>query len=383
VTIDLDAFASRRLVLVRVERAVTGDPVADAPDVDDRGYRAPFRGPLVTVAAGRTVRVKLVRVMLERATPLFLESSDPSVFTLVDPVDGRLPAVAEHDVHLTGVGGGANRRDAVLRVRLRDAAGPVLHELHVATLRPLTVQLTPHVVTIRSAGAAGSAPAAGVGAIMAKVADVWVHYGIAVNVQPSQAKTVTLASADVVSDSPFPGELGVLLANTWPDGTANWVPNTINAYFVRQIGTGNTLGYGFSRASFAGFGLPNPGILLGDRTAGGGRSGLMHYANDLAHEIGHFFRLWHPENLQPPTEREDTWSRRMLMHNFNLMRGPNPWPRNDASGSPFTQRPRFADAGYGAQRRGCAVTVKDLPQLNGDGEMTTARAAIVSPAGPY
>ena len=382
-SIELEAFATRRVVLVRVERAVTGDPVPDAPDLDDRGYRAPFRGPLVTVAAGRTVRVKLVRVMLEAATPVFLESSNPAVFTIADPADGRVPAVAEHDVRITGVNGGANRRDAVLRVRLRDASGPIVHELHVATVRPLTVQLTPHVVTVRSATVAGTAPAANVAAIMAKVADVWVHYGITVNVQPVQNKTVTLATADIASDNPFPGELATLLASNWPDGTTNWVPNTINAYFVRQLGTGNTLGYGFSRTSFAGFGLSNPGILLGDRTAGGGRSGLMHYANDLAHEIGHFFRLWHPENVQPPNEREDTWSRRMLMHNFNLMRGPNPWPRNDGSGNPFTQRPRFADAGYGAQNRGCAITVKDLPQLNTDAEMATARATIVAPAGPY
>ena len=119
--------------------------------------------------------------------------------------------------------------------------------------------------------------------------------------------------------------------------------------------------------SAATFGMPNPGIILADTTAGATRD-AMWWANDMAHEIGHFFTLWHPENLQPPNEREDTWSRRELMHNFNHMGTIGNWKDN---------------VGYGNLNRGCFVSMKDLSQLVTDNECTTARGTIGGAAGPY
>ena len=85
-----------------------------------------------------------------------------------------------------------------------------------------------------------------------------------------------------------------------------------------------------------------------------------------------------------PNEREDTWSRRMLMHPFSpTIRAKDPFPVNDAQGRPFSQRPRFNDIGYGNLASGCLITLKDLPQFNGDAECFTARAAITSPQGPF
>jgi hypothetical protein len=151
--------------------------------------------------------------------------------------------------------------------------------------------------------------------------------------------------------------------------TTNWVANTINAYFVRQIGTGNTLGYGFSRPSSVTFATTNPGIILGDQ-AGGSVHDSPWAGNDLAHESGHFFQLWHPNNQQPPSEREDTWSRRFLMHNHNTQRIMSNWKD---------------DNGYGAlgrsARRGALVTHKHIQHIATDNECTTARRAIL--AGPY
>ena len=128
--------------------------------------------------------------------------------------------------------------------------------------------------------------------------------------------------------------------------------------------------------------MSNPGIILADGGPGFARNYVMFWANDLAHEIGHFFTLEHVENAQIPNEREDSWSRRMLMQNFNELRSPDPFP----SGAEKL-RPRFEEAGYGMGqrrgRRGCMVTLKHLPQLKFDAEAFTARTVINSAAGPF
>lgn len=314
-----------------------------------------------------------------------MTSSDTNILTIADPADGKMPATADMDIRITGVDGGTDKKEAKVQVRFESKTGIIIHELNVWVFKELEVDVTPHRITISGPEGAGTVPTADIAAIMTKVGDVWGHHGIKFKVHSVIDRTVTFAHRDIASDDPFPGEIATLL-NT------DWVPHTINAYFIRQIGTGSTLGYGFSRSSAATFHMPNPGIILGDRTAGTTRGYVMFWANDLAHEIGHFFTLWHPEQKQPPDEREDSWSRRLLMHNFNEMRRHDPWPRIQTPASPgppptaavfFKFRPRFNDAGYGVGRRGCMVTTKDLPQLTGDGECSTARSTITSSAGPY
>ena len=56
----------------------------------------------------------------------------------------------------------------------------------------------------------------------------------------------------------------------------------------------------------------------------------------------------------------------MLMHNLNLMSSLNNWRD---------------DVGYGNLRRGCLITMKNLPRITADDECTTARRAVI--AGPY
>jgi hypothetical protein len=364
-TIVLDVFKTRRLHFVRFERATTGNPQAGFPDPDDRGHLVQF-GPVVGVLQGRQVTVRLRRVTLETATPLFLKSSDTGAFTVDDPADGNVPASATHDFKITGVTGG-NPRTARLEVRHRDASGPILASMEVRVFQPAPVTITPHMVTIAQTGAAGPGvgSAVTVSTIMDLVKAIWIHHGVTINVGATVNDNLTFAQAGTVA---WGAELNTLL------GT-NWVPATINAYFVNRINMNNpaqngVLGLGFSRTSFSTFGLPNPGIVLGDTNMSGASrvADLMWLANDLAHEVGHFFTLWHPENQQGAATRRDTWSRRMLMHNFNLM------------GSLGGHRD---DTGYGNLRRGCFVTMKDLPQLVTDGESGTARGTITSPAGPY
>ena len=130
----------------------------------------------------------------------------------------------------------------------------------------------------------------------------------------------------------------------------------------------------FSRAFATANGFPQPGIVLGDTSVSGvvRDTDSMWLANDLAHEIGHFLRLPHTESKEPPNEREDLWSRRRLMHNFNTL--PSMGVIRDAVG--------YGTNATGSVRRGCFVTMKDLSQLNSDGEQKIVRATILSPAGP-
>jgi hypothetical protein len=381
--IQQEVHNTQRLVLVKFQRAVTGNPDPSCPDPDERGYGSGTgeRGPVIGILQGKTVKVTLRRGKIDLNASLVLKTSDSCIVTVADPASGAVPAGQQTDIQLTGVDGGTDSKSARIEAHFQSDSGPIVGVLYVRVFKAVDVDITPHFVSIGHGSAAPVAPIADVAAIMAVVRAVWVHYGVTFTVGAVQPKTISLGSAGIVSDNPFPGELAKMLANRWPDHTNNWIPNTINVYFIHQIGTGNTLGYGFSRASAGTFHVPNPGILLGDRTAGSGRVDVTHWGNDLAHEIGHFFRLWHPESAQPPNEREDTWSRRELMHNFNLMRGRNPWPANDGDGHPFKFRPRFADAGYGPARRGCFVSIKNLTQLTTDGELGTARGAINS--GPY
>jgi hypothetical protein len=89
------------------------------------------------------------------------------------------------------------------------------------------------------------------------------------------------------------------------------------------------------------------------------------------------------DNRQIPREREDSWARRCLMHNFNQTRGVNPWPDQDANGNNYQRRPRFNDVGYGNINRGCLVTLKDIPHWGRDAECTRARQTVLGRTGPY
>jgi len=361
-TVDLHIYKQRRVVPVRFERATRGNPSGSRPDIDDRGERPTEHGPIMGIMQGATAKVRLRRMLIDDAAPLFVTSSNDANVKIVDPADGSVPSGTTADIELEGVsGGGATANTAQIEVRWNAIDGPVLHRLTAWCFRRRRLTITPHLVTIAQTG--GGAPArasnANVADIMAIVRRIWKPCGISFSVGATQNDAVTFATAGVMSDNPWPGEVDTIL------GT-NWVPNTINAYFVPQIGTGNTLGYGISRPTSVTFGLVNPGIILGDQTAGGMVHDTMWAANDLAHEVGHFLQLWHPNNLQPPNEREDTWCRRMLMHNFNLMAQQNNWQD---------------DTGYGPLRRGCLVTMKDVPRITTDAECGTARRALV--AGPY
>lgn len=360
-SIRLEVYKERRVVMVRWARARSGDPHRSYPDVDDRGSRSPEFAAVIGMMAGREAYVRLERELIDDAAELFVTSSDDTKVGLLQPADGKLPAAKRMTLELSGVSGG-NPHEAFIEVRFGSLTGPIVSRLLVRCYTRRRVTITPHIVTIHNAaGTGGTASFADVASIMAHVQAIWRPCGVEFTVGATLHDTVSFASADIVSDAVWPGEVAALL------GT-NSVPHTINAYFVRRIGTGDTLGYGFSRPSSVTYGTGNPGIILAD-VAGVSVHDTPWAGNDLAHEAGHFFQLWHPNQQQPPTERNDSWSRRFLMHNYNLQ-GAVGWKD---------------DNGYGTHsgdvRRGALITHKHIPHIATDDECATARSAIL--AGPY
>lgn len=361
--LPLSVYRERRVVMIRWTRARTGDPHRHYPEVDDRGTRAAEHAAIVGMMQNHEAYVRLLRENIANDAALFVTSSDAAKVEVREPAGGALPAGERATIKLKALIGG-NPGEAHVEVRFGSTTGPIISRLLVRCYTARTVQITPHVVTIHDGtGAGGSPSTADVNAIMAHVQAIWRPCGVTFNVGATRNDPVNLATANVLSNAPFPGEIRTLL-------TTNWAAGTINVYFVRQIGTQTTLGYGFSRPMSVTYATGNPGIILADGHAHGGVHDTPWSGNDLAHEIGHFLQLWHPNRQELPNHREDTWARRMLMHNSNRQTVQNNWKDDNGYGS-LGGRPR----------RGALITHKHIAGISTDNETTTARGAIL--AGPY
>lgn len=379
--LDYKVYKSQRVVPLRFMRAVAGQPVLGKPDIDDHGYyrvgvtAGNDHGHVVGVSEGNESEVKVKRERIGKDAALFVTSSDTAKMT-VTASDGTntLPKSEETTLKIKGVAGitGANPNTAKAEIRFGSATGPIVGEISVWVFKKVNVKLTPHNVTIRTATAAGIASRVNINSVIDLVKAFWEPCGVAFTVDPVQNENVTFAAAGVAA---WKGEINTL-SNT------NYVADSINAYFVNQIDMKNptqtgVLGLGFSRPNSVAFSLTNPGIILGDTNVSGtDRHSDIHYlANDLAHEIGHFFTLEHVDKKQGAATRKDTWAMRRLMHNFNK--------RGTAAGN------MRHDVGYGADYRGGLLTMKDLTDSanavnhSTDAESLTARGVINSAAGPY
>src|SRR5688572_21185912 len=134
---------------IRFTRAVTGPPVLDAPDIDDRGFQmgtrpetwgaSNARGAMVGVTVDDVIRVKLLREDIDASCPLFIRSTDKKIVEVVDPPGGGL-ARADGVFKIQGLLDTV-RHPVAIEVRLGGERGPVIGELepHVFTLRSLPV----------------------------------------------------------------------------------------------------------------------------------------------------------------------------------------------------------------------------------------------------
>jgi hypothetical protein len=384
-----NVYKTQRIVPIRFKRAVTGAPVLDIPDIDDRGWFRPDpagnnaatndHGFVVGLTEGQHVYISVEREKIEGAATLFVKSSDETVMTVKQNLGAdQLNPGSSTLVRIDGVSGGAGAIPKIARVQVHFGTntGPIIAELSVWVYRNVNVNLVPHNVTIQTAaGGDGVASAANITTVMDTVKMIWKAAAVGINVAAIQNHTVTFATAGVAN---WQAEINTLLSTSW-------VPGSINAYFVNQIlmpGVPGILGLGISRPNSVAFGTPNPGIILGDTSGGASRAADSHYlANDIAHEMGHFFTLPHVDNINNTATaqgREEIWALRMLMH-----------PTNTHFFRDFRNDTGYGVAGDGTGYRGSLITLKDLVDSGNaahhstDAEVKTSRTAITSVAGPY
>lgn len=143
-SIAQEVYKIERIVPILAKRAVDeAEPDNTHPDVDDRGYGAPEFGPVVSVTKGKTVTVRLTRKKIDATAPLTLVSSDTSIVSVADPKDGKLPGTADMDIQITGVDGGADKKEAKLRVQFGEKDQAItIFELNVVVFDPLDVNVT-------------------------------------------------------------------------------------------------------------------------------------------------------------------------------------------------------------------------------------------------
>lgn len=382
------------IVPARVDRAVRGQPVLDAPDVDDRGWVnnraaglnvADTRGALFSATVGDTVRLQVIREDIDDGVPLFVTASGNQV-TIASPAGGGpLPASGIFSVRAvrdTQVG-------SRVEVRLGSTAGAILCEADAHTFTETTLRVAPHVCQIFHAAAApagvdgrpqvnGAAlDAAGVDQIFDLVKAIWRPAGITFQVDAVRNETFVNFTADgLASRNPPAGgtEEDTVISR-------NSIARRCNIYFIRFMD--RSLGVGVRVENRANDGLTHSGIIIGVEGQSGDALGtaisnrssngadLVHeLGNDVAHELGHFLTLSHADQVNN-SGRSDTYARRRLMHPQNLL----PFAATPLTA---TSVPRFDDIGYGVGgsgkgHRGCLITLKDNPTDRSDGETVSAR----------
>jgi len=371
------------IVPVRFARAVTGAPILDAPDVDDRGFlfggnsgltRSPARGAMVGIAVGDTVRVRVLRKDIEPGADLYVTTSDASVVAITNPAGGgQVPA--NGIISIRGVQD-VSGRPVKIEVRFGAVDGPIIGELepHVFSVRNVNVLV--HLVTID--GVATTQTAAGLVNLFRQVNAIWRPAGI--NFVYNQANTVT----ETIVGTQFRRRDGTMAALPGPLGPAgtyatagtvttniaggNWQEfstllqiypdaNSVNVYWVHAAPEFSGLTYDNDIARPNGY-----GIAMTDLQPAWAAS----FASVTAHELGHFLNLDRhaSEDASGNSNRtEDMWVYRRLMC--------SPWPPANPAWRHNT--------GYGAGVRGGQISLKNLVADPNDSETVRARRRARNP----
>jgi len=345
------------IVPIRFTRAVTGAPVADAPDVDDRGFipgarpatwgHAPYRGAMVGITEGDTVRVKVLREDLDAAAPLAVTSTAPTICSVEDPPAGGLLA-ADGIFKIKGVVDVVST-PVKIQVRLGDATGPVMGELEPHIFQLKTLRIRVHLVTIN--GATTVRTAASMVPVVQEINRIWRPVGIEFEYDPA------LTVPEAVNGFANAGQITTDLANNSFAEFSTVVnlhpdPNRINIYCVQQLNEAFGMTFDNTNARPRGY-----GIAIGDDSV----------PNSNAHELCHY--LDNPEHATEDATRtavrQDIWVRRRVMS------APNPYPNS---------APAYRNnVGYGANTRGAQISIKDLAGDPWDGEQNRARVRARNP----
>ena len=366
---------------VRFARAVTGAPVGNAPDPDDRGFalgshglwRTDARGAVVGVPVGETIRLKVIREDIDAGATIFVTSNQERV--VVTPTTA-LPASGVFQVRVTGpllVG-------AKIEARLGAANGPVLGEMIVNVMGWANVPVCCHLVTLNGTvlndggspvPAATSRNQAAVRALLNTVNAIWLPMGIRFNIVEFKNTVRTLTATHGNITGAYQGHVGVDNSNQWyvqatELGRVNRRAHSVNIYFIR--GTYNADDGSFNDVRGIGTTVTaaaDYGVVVPDPCDG----------NDLAHELGHVLNLdFHgggnighsDDTAATEHSRDNIWARRRLMYSYN--------PHGTTAGTPA----RRINVGYGRYVRGALLSIKNLAGDPTDGEYAEARNRATS-----
>jgi hypothetical protein len=345
------------IVPIRFTRAVTGGPVADAPEVDDRGFapgtrpatwgHAIYRGAMVGITQGDTVSIKVLREDIDDGVPLAVTSTAPKIASIVDPPAGGLLG-ADGIFKVKGVADVVGT-PVLIQVRLGGATGPVLGSLepHIFQLKSLKIRF--HLVTIN--GIATTRTAASLVPVVQEINRIWRPVGIEFDYDP------TLTVPETINGLAVAGQMTTNLAsasfaefsriiNLNPDA------NRINMYCVKNANEVFGLTFANNVARPNGYGM----VVTDNSSPNSNAHELCHYLDNPEHST---------ENAARVSVRQDIWARRRLLST------PNPYP---------VSVPAFRnDVGYGAQTRGAQISIKDLAGDPWDGEENRARTRARNP----
>ena len=389
--IKIKAKNELRIVPVRFERAKKGTPDIVYPDIDDRGHNfkvpavnglaesSEVRGPVIGLMKKQNLKINMIRENIDHSAKLYLTSSDETIVNVIAPKKGKkLSSGKSCTIKLKGSDFAGNTpKTAKIEVRFGAIDGPIIYELTTYVFNPLIVSLQPHVLTIHdSTGRGGNAPRMNVNKVMEQVKALWACCGVQFIVQKSKSLSVSLAVANKLTFAEVNNVNNTLV------NANSWIAGTINVYIVQEID--GALGYGFSKAAHAGFGINHPGVFLGMKSGTDDRSSDTYWcANDLAHELGHFFSLWHPTDGNDHWtnwRRNETWSMRFLMHNHNKTFRQKP-PQGGVNWPTFNEF-GYGSSGNSAYRAGL-ISMKNVRSGAGagrDAQCSTARNYIAQGA---
>jgi hypothetical protein len=374
VTIRLRVRNNRQIVVpIRFARAVTGATQADSPDVDDRGFAmgarpgtwgtSDARGAMVSVQEGDTISIKVLREDIDATAPLFVTSTNPAMAAIAGA-----SALGAGDVfRLEGVKDSKNVT-VKIQVHLGSAEGPVLGELepHIFQRRQLRVRA--HLVSINppatgpDAASTTSRTAADLVPLFEGVNRIWRAAGIEFLYNQAETRSGSISgfrnqgqmTTNLGGTPPEFSEFSRLINLRDPVTGDRPDPNAINIYFIRAANEVQGLAFDNENPRPTGFGLivtdtnnPDP-------------------AQTTAHELGHYLDSdEHADEDAARTHvRDDIFSERRLM-----------WGPADLNTNPGYRR----DVGYGNNRSGNLLTVKDLGADPNDGELARNRRRSLNP----
>jgi len=384
-----------RIVPVRFFRApdaddpyvTSGNPEADAPDPDNRGFLPADQGCAV-LPVGRDeslaeadlpeTRVRLVRQDMEDAGVLHVVASPPDRLEVTLPAAGAaLPSARKMMVKFKAKSAG----EAYLEVRFGSAEGPIIHRLRVVVNPLRDVRLAAHVPTINGTAANDSSgnPVAAravrtdddIRGLIEDVNRIYFPYGIrfVLDAAIDRAGVLNFTKQGFVND----------MTNEFDRMTAlNRVAGAVNMYFVPQIGSIDEVDQVGGSANSSQGSPRTFGSLIADMAVGG---------QTVSHELGHVLNLVKdshyvhvntvPDRAHPGTGRDvrdDIVSRRRLMWaytNFQLV----------LVGGVQVMEYRD-DVGYFYNGPGCMLTVKNLDGDRTDDEMAEVQRNAARLAAP-